>query len=120
EGSEEPISCCPYCGYKGRSCWHTQAQVDYMKAVATSVLVAPELKNLERALKRSAGGLFKIGMKSNLPSPGPPPMETDDPFTVIHFQCCNESVKVERHDKHFCVICGQEIDMSTSDAKKVF
>jgi hypothetical protein len=120
EGSEAPISCCPYCGYKGQDCWHTQAQVDYLQSIATSVFVAPELKKLERELKRSSGGLLKIDIKSDLPEPGRAPIETDDPLTVMFFPCCNESVKVERHEHHFCVICGQEFDMKTTEAKKVF
>jgi hypothetical protein len=33
-----------------------------MHAVATSVVVAPELKKLERELKRSSGGLFNLDM----------------------------------------------------------
>lgn len=30
EGSEEPISFCPYCGHSGRDCWYTKPQVEYM------------------------------------------------------------------------------------------
>ena len=52
EGSAEPISYCPYCGYNGQNCWHTQAQVDYMQAIAANVSLGPELKKkLERSLK---------------------------------------------------------------------
>ena len=47
-------------------------------------------------------------------------MEADGDFTLLHFPCCNETVKVERHDKHFCIICGLEISMKDTDAKKVF
>ena len=46
--------------------------------------------------------------------------ETDDPLDILHFPCCNETIKVTRHNHHFCIICGTEIDMTTSDSKKVF
>lgn len=120
EGSEEPISCCPYCGYNGQNCWHTQAQVDYMQAVAANVAVAPELKKLERQMKGMSNDFLKIDMGSDLPKPGPPPMETDDPLDILHFPCCNETIKVRRHNHHFCIMCGTEIDMTASDSKKVF
>ena len=41
EGSEEPISFCPYCGHKGRDCWYTKDQVEYINAVATDVVLRP-------------------------------------------------------------------------------
>lgn len=120
EGSEEPISYCPYCGYNGQNCWHTQPQVDYMQAVATNVALGPELKKLEPKLKGMSKGFLKIEMKSTLPKPPPAPMETDDPFDILHFPCCNEKIKVTRYNHHFCIICGTEIDMKASDSKKIF
>src|SRR5687767_11405383 len=47
-------------------------------------------------------------------------MEIDDPFEILHFPCCDETIKATRHDRLICIICGTEIDMTTSDAKKVF
>lgn len=120
EGSEEPISYCPYCGYKGNDCWYTQEQVDHMQAVATNVALGPELKKIERQLKQASKGLLTIDMKSDLPEPSAPPIEIDDPLYIVHFPCCNETVKVTRHERHFCIICGMEVDMTISDAKKVF
>jgi len=120
EGSEEPISYCPYCGYNGQDCWHTQAQIDYLQAVATNVVLGPELKKFERQMKGMSKGFLQIDMKSNLPKPPPAPMETDDPFDILRFPCCNETIKATRHDQHFCTICGTEIDMTISDSKKVF
>lgn len=120
EGSDELISCCPYCGYNERNCWHAQPQVEYIQAVAASVVVAPELKKLERHLKGMSKGILKIDVNSSISSPPPPPMETDEPFAILHFPCCNETIKVERRDHHFCVICGTEVDMGISDSKKVF
>jgi len=120
EGSEQPISYCPYCGYNGQDCWHTQPQVDYIQAVAANIALGPELKKLERQMKGMSKGFLKIDMKSNLPKPPPAPMETDDLLDILRFPCCNETIKVTRHDHHFCIICGTEIDMTISDSKKVF
>ncbi|MCG7851554.1 MAG: toll/interleukin-1 receptor domain-containing protein [Methanosarcinaceae archaeon] len=120
EGSEEPISFCPYCGKKGHDCWYTQDQVEYIQAVATGVVLSPELKKLEREMKKASGGFIKIDMKTDLPQVGAPPMETDDALDVLRFPCCNETIKVTRHDRHFCIICGKEMDMAATDAKKVF
>ena len=120
EGSEEPISHCPYCGHSGQNCWFTQAQVDYMQAVAADVALGPELKKLERQLKGMSKGFLKASMTSNLPKPPPAPIETDDLFDMLNLSCCNETIKVTRRERYFCIICGMEIDMTISDAKKVF
>jgi len=120
EGSEEPISFCPYCGYKGHDCWYTPDQVQYIQAVATDVVLTPELKKLEREMKKASIGFLKIDMKDDFPQVGTPPMEADDAFDVLNFPCCNEKIKVTRNDRHFCIICGKEMDMAVTDAKKVF
>ncbi len=120
EGSEDPISFCPYCGHKGHDCWYTQDQVEYIQAVTTDVVLGPELKKLEREMKRTSGGFLKIDMKTDLPQAGAPPMEIDDALDVLRFPCCNETIKVTRHDRHFCIICGKEMEMAATDAKKVF
>ena len=116
----EPISFCPYCGYRGRNCWFTQAQADYMQSVAADVVVGPELKKLERRLKGMAGGFLKASMTSDLPKPPPAPLETDDLFDILHLACCDETIKVNRRKLHFCIICGMEIDMNINEARKVF
>lgn len=120
EGSDKPISFCPYCGYNGQDCWHTQGQIDYIQAIATNVILAPELKKLERQLKGMTKGVLKVDMKTDLPKPPSAPMESDDPLSILRFPCCNETIKVVLHHQHFCVICGREVDMKISDAKKVF
>ncbi|MFH1717598.1 MAG: toll/interleukin-1 receptor domain-containing protein [Planctomycetota bacterium] len=120
QGSEEPISYCPYCGYNGRECWHTQEQVDYMQVVAANTALAPELRKLERELKGMSNEFLKIDVKSDLTESPLPPMETDDAFDMLHFPCCNETIKVTRNERYFCTICGTEVDMTINDAKKVF
>ena len=120
QGSEDPISFCPYCGYNDQGCWSTQEQNVHLQAVALDVVLAPELKKLERELKRESGGLFSVSIESDLPKPSVPPMETDEPFDILHFPCCQETVKLNRQQSHFCIICGTEVDMTVSDAKRVF
>ena len=73
EGSEEPISYCPYCGFNGNDCWYTPEQVEHIQAVAANVAIAPELKKIERQLKQASKGFLKIDMKSDLQKPSPPP-----------------------------------------------
>jgi hypothetical protein len=118
EGSDEPISYCPHCGHQGRDCWHTIAQVEYAQAVALSEFVAPEIDKFKRSL--SAGGLFKVSGKHNLPKPPSPPLEIDEPYDIIRFRCCNETVKLHRAATNFCIICGTSYDMKISDSKRIF
>lgn len=120
DGSQEVISYCPYCGHEGQQCWFTPEQVNYMQMVATSIVVGPEIKKFQRQLESSSKGMFKRSHKKNLPKPGPPPIETEDSFSSIHFSCCNETIKVKDHSHHFCIICGKEIDMIENNLKKIF
>ncbi len=120
QGSEEPVSFCPHCGYNDQNCWGTQEQISHMQAVALETMVAPKLRNLERQFKRSPGSLINVRVKSDIPKPSPAPVETDDPFDILHFPCCQETVKLNRQQIHFCIICGTEVDMTISEAKMVF
>lgn len=120
QGSEEPISFCPYCGYNDQGCWYTQDQVDHIQAMAADTIIAPELRKIEQKFKRTSNGFFELDIKSNLPKPSIAPMETDDPFDILHFPCCKETVKVDKQQKHFCLICGMEVDMTINDLKKIF
>lgn len=120
QGSSEPISHCAYCGFVGQNCWHTREQVEYANAVIMSAVVAPELDKLRRELTRSSSGWLKIGLKADIPVPPPPPVETDVALDILHFPCCNETVKVTPHASLFCIICGREINMVASESKKVF
>jgi len=120
EGSPEPISFCPYCGHKGRDCWYTKEQVAHVQAVAADQILAPELRKLGQEMRRASGGFLRIDMKATLPEAGKPPMQADESLDIVRFPCCDETVKLTRGDKHFCIICGKETDMAMSDAKKVF
>lgn len=121
QGSEEPVSHCPYCGYRGSDCWYTGEQADYIQSLVVNTTLIPELKKFQRQTQLSSNGPLRLEIKSDSSLPVEPPMETDDAFMkVLHFPCCNETIKVEQHEKHFCIICGTEIDMNSNEAKKVF
>jgi len=120
QGSEEPISFCPYCGHEGRDCWWTLEQVDHIQTLTTNVVLGPEIKKFERQLKGVSGGPFKIDVQGSIPDVLPPPIDTDVDFEIFHFPCCNETIKADQHEKLFCIICGKEKDLKMSDAKKVF
>ena len=83
-------------------------------------LTLPKLQKLGRKLEQPSGGLISVNLESDLPRQSQPPMETDDPYDVLHFPCCQETLKLKRRQKHFCIICGTEVDMTISDAKRVF
>lgn len=120
QGSDQPISCCPYCGHRGENCWFTKPQVAHMQAVATNAVLGPELKKFERQIKSASKGFLKFDVKTQLPAVTSPPMETDDDLDIFHFPCCDETIKASRQDNIFCIICGMEINMNSNDAKKVF
>ncbi|MEM7794928.1 MAG: toll/interleukin-1 receptor domain-containing protein [Cyanobacteria bacterium P01_C01_bin.118] len=121
QGSEDPISHCPYCGYRGSDCWYTKAQADYIQSVVVNTALIPELKKFQRQTKLSSVGPLRVEIKSDSSLPAEPPMEIDNAsMKVLHFPCCNETIKVEQREKHFCIICGTEIDMNSNEAKKVF
>lgn len=119
-GSEQPISYCPYCRYRGERCWHTAEQVAYAQSVAVDLVLRPELSRFERELKRRSDGFLKIEAKSSVPDPLAAPIEADEALDLLRFQCCNETIKVWRQDRHFCIICGDEVEMTMSDSKGVF
>jgi hypothetical protein len=120
EGSEEPVSFCPYCGFEGHDCWFTQSQLDYITDVAINIELGPEIKKLEQSLKHASNELFTINMQSNVKEVSTPPMEVDSDLEIFRFTCCNETIKAEWHEMLFCVICGKEIDLQMSNLKKVF
>lgn len=120
EGSDHPVSYCPYCGFEGQQCWFTPEQIEHIKAVAISTLLGSELSKLNNQFKNISSNSIKISIKTNVQEPSSPPMETDDELSIIRFPCCNEIVKVNKGSKHFCIICGMEVDMSEVDSKKVF
>jgi len=120
EGSDEPIAFCPYCGFEGQNCWLTTEQERHIQDIVANTILKPELKKMESQLKQASGGLMKIEAKSNIKEASSPPIDADEPLELIDFPCCNETIKVERNDKLFCIICGEEKDVKMSESKKVF
>lgn len=120
EGSEEPVSYCPYCGFEGHDCWWTQSQADYISHVAANVVLGPEIRKLEQSLNNASGSLLKVSLQSSVPNVPPLPVDLDVDFEVFRFSCCNETIKADRHEMLFCVICGKEVDLRMSELKKVF
>ena len=109
DDSGKVLGFCPYCGHEGRGCWWTQAQADYIGAVAGAEVVVPELKKLARDLERSTrGGLvqFKADVRSD-PVP-PAPIEADEPWPTKTFTCCDDPVKHDGTQEDIrCPICGK-------------
>lgn len=120
EGSDQPISYCPHCGHKGSDCWHTPAQIEYMNAVALNVVVLPEINKLTRGLSLANLGFLKTNISHNISTPPPPPMEVDEPYDIVRFPCCNETVKLNREAHNFCIICGTTYDMKLSESQRIF
>lgn len=120
EGSDEPISACPHCGHRGHDCWLTPEQLEYAKAVTLKTVVAPEIDRLNRRLANAASGFLKVSVKNPISQPPPPPIEVDEPYEIMRFRCCNETVKLHRLETNFCIICGTPYEMKHSDSKRIF
>lgn len=120
EGSDKPNSFCPYCGYECLDCWWTQEQVNYIQGVALNTVVVPELTKLAQKLNQSSSSSLKMELNSDISKTVHAPIDLDDDFEIFKFTCCNETVKATRRRKMFCIICGKEIDLVMSEAKKVF
>ncbi len=110
EGSDEPISFCPFCGHNGQDCWWTPEQADYMSAIATEEVLGPELDKLDKSLSHLGGnGLFSIEASLSRPTPSERPEEPDDDWPTQVFGCCGETIKHARKtDSLFCIICRSE------------
>lgn len=119
-GSDKPISFCPYCCHNEHDCWWTPEQIDYIQSAVTDVVVRPELEKFQRQLKSTSNEFFHIDTTSDIPDPIVSPIDTDDHLKVLHFRCCGETIKADQRYKYYCIICGGEIDMATSDSKKIF
>ena len=120
QGSEEPISYCPYCRHNEQDCWFTQNQIENVQAIAASTVVAPELDKLAQELERMSGGFARLDMTSDIIEASIPPMETDDDLRALRLPCCGEIVKVEQEQEYYCIICGGEVNMATINSTRIF
>ena len=112
EGSDQPISYCPYCGHHGHDCWLTQEQDEYASSVIAAEVMAPHLRELERQAKSisgSTGGFLTMSVQSDVPrQSSDPPQEPLSELRTKRFRCCREQVKVEKERFHHCIICGRK------------
>lgn len=103
EGSDKPLSFCPYCKHKGRNCWLTREQAAYLRAVASNHVLGPALDKLQRASGRY------LQVKVNRPRTPSKPIEPSEALPLAHFACCNERVKHDGKESRLtCVICGTQ------------
>lgn len=109
KGSDGPIGHCPYCGHAGQSCWWTQAQADYLAAMAGQEIARPLLDEFARRVNgvSKAGDFLKVSAKVEHGPRPTVPDELDTAMSVVNFQCCGERIK---HDGSaatlHCIICG--------------
>lgn len=110
-GGSAPLSFCPYCGHKGRDCWWTEAQAEYLGEVAAAKTIRPELERMAREINRKSGPLK---MKMDPPGPPPrPPEELDEPWPIFTAPCCGEPIRYDGNYENLrCVICGRETPTS--------
>ena len=112
DGSDEPISYCPYCRHNEYDCWWTEEQFEHIHSAVVAEVAAPELRKLERQMEsvnRSSGGLLSMSIQSDIPEqPTDPPPEPLSDLRIKRFRCCREEVKVEKDRFHYCIICGRK------------
>lgn len=117
EGSDQPISFCPYCGHNDTGCWWTPEQAEYLSAIAAEEIVGPELKKMAREFNRkSSGGLISMNMKvSHSPTPRAP-VEPDVNWPMVSFECCGERIKHDGQNSELrCIICGKVVGTSSNE-----
>ena len=117
EGSDQPISFCPYCGHNDTGCWWTPEQAEYLSGRAAEEIVAPELGKMARNFNRkSRGGLFSMSTKVRRSPAPPPPKELDNDWPHVTFSCCGEVIKHDGQSSDLrCIICGKPLAASSHD-----
>lgn len=111
EGSDQPVSYCPYCAHQGQDCWWTQEQADYLSGVVGKTLIEPKLDKMAKDFNREAGSGNFINMTMAVKHSSNPtkPEEPNDKMPLITFECCGESIKHDGNNSALnCIICGKE------------
>ena len=111
EGSDKPISFCPYCSHHGQDCWWTPEQAEYIQQVAQNMatqVIDRELDNMARSINHSGRGNITMTRsarrRGNTPNR---PEELDLDLPITEFACCGERVKLfESEAPISCIICG--------------
>lgn len=111
EGSDQPISHCPYCGHVGHDCWWTQPQADYLSAVAANEVVGPQLKKMASDFNRKSGrGLISMNMSVKMDRVPSAPVDFGADWPIATFACCGETIKHDgKASELVCIICGKSI-----------
>jgi len=111
EGSDQPLSFCPYCGHEGRDCWWTQEQADYLGKAVLQETIEPEFEKMAKEINRNShkGGFITMSMDFKPSSKAVPPQEIDKDWPKMLFECCGETIKHDQGQKVLsCVICGRK------------
>lgn len=111
EGSDKPVSFCPYCLHNGHNCWWTPEQAEYISSVVGAQVVGPELDRMASDFNRGSGrGFIRMSMKVTKPRVPQRPDEPHDAWPVMTFDCCNERIKHNGAEVRVaCVICGVQV-----------
>lgn len=115
EGSDRPISHCPYCGHVNQDCWWTQAQAEYLAAAAGQEIVGPLLDDFTQGINRISkpGDFLKLSAKVEHGPRPTAPEELDTPMAVANFDCCGERIKHDGSSTTLhCIICGTAMMVS--------
>jgi hypothetical protein len=106
---------CPYCVQTASpSEFFTQAQAEYLTAIAYKTVVEPELDKFSKSLERlntNSSGLIKVSVSSTrTPTPEPTMLPDEDDLYVINFPCCGMNVKIDSQSgTYYCPFCGSEL-----------
>lgn len=106
---------CPYCAIQGPAdSWWTKPQLEHVKSLAYSEIVAPELKKFADDLARHKPTTGSgIGITFDMEAPDvvdPEPLEEPDDMVRVDFECHpREPVKVIEawSAPAHCLLCGQ-------------
>ncbi len=114
QGSDKPVSCCPYCSHRGTGCWWTAEQAEYVQGVLVQEVIAPKLDQMASRFNRNAGqGLVKMRMNVQHQPAALAPLETAESLPKFLFSCCNETIKHDgRSSLLNCVICGTTVSLA--------
>jgi len=110
QGSDRPVSFCPYCGHEGQQCWWTPEQAAYFQGVVGDRVVTPMLDDFARNINRMGrpGDFLRMKAAVSHNPPAAAPAEPDGAMVLATFVCCGETIKHDGSVDHVhCVICGQ-------------
>ena len=120
EGSDQPVGYCPYCGHHETGCWWTPEQSEYLAATAAVEVLSPQMEKMAREFNRKTGGGGLISMSMNYSPPSTPqrPIEAEEEWPKVMFQCCGETIKHDGASQLLnCIICGAQSKGATDPSR---